>query len=68
MPFSQRCGVPGGRGTGSFDGAMPGTKTLQYQIRKAPGQTLIMTATAAASNLTRMLGEFEKMVTSMRMP
>jgi hypothetical protein len=52
----------------AFDGAMPGTKTLQYQIRKAPGQTLIMTATAAASNLTRMLGEFEKMVTSMRMP
>ncbi len=24
MPFSQRCGVPGGRGTGSFEGAMPG--------------------------------------------
>ncbi len=51
----------------AFDGALPGTKTLQYQIRKAPGQTLIVTATATEANLSRMLGEFESMVASIRM-
>jgi hypothetical protein len=51
----------------AFDGALPGTKTLQYQIRKAPGETLIVTATARESNLPRMMGEFESMVASIRM-
>ncbi len=51
----------------AFDGALPGTKTLQYQIRTGPGATLIVTATAATENLSRMMGEFEGMVTSIRM-
>ena len=51
----------------AFDGALPGTKTLQYQIAKAPGQTLVVTATAADENLSRMMGEFEGMVTSIRL-
>lgn len=49
-----------------FDGAMPGTKTVQYQIQRRPQETLILTATARASHLPRMLGEFESMVTSIR--
>jgi hypothetical protein len=49
-----------------FDGAIVGTKTLQYQLEQAAGSTLVMTATAASTNLSRMLGEFEAMVASIR--
>lgn len=50
----------------AFDGAIPGTKTLQYQIQRGRGETLIITATAADANVSRMMGEFEGMVTSIR--
>ena len=49
-----------------FDGAIAGTKTLQYQIERNAQVTLVLTATAATPNLPRMLGEFEAMVASMR--
>ena len=49
-----------------FDGALPGTKTLQYQIQRRAGETLILTATAADTNISRMMGEFESMVSSIR--
>jgi len=50
----------------AFDGALAGTKTLQYQVQRSPQETLILTATANVDNVTRMLGEFEAMVTSIR--
>lgn len=49
-----------------FDGAIPGTTTLQYQIQRQAGETVVVTATAAQANLARMLGEFEEMVGSIR--
>ncbi len=50
-----------------FDGAIPGTTTLQYQLQRRVGETLVLTATAARSNLARLQGEFEEMVASIRM-
>ena len=50
----------------SFDGAMPGTKTLQYQIEQDRGDMLVLTATATNASVARMLGEFEGMVASIR--
>lgn len=50
-----------------FDGAIPGTTTLQYQLQRRVGETLILTATAAKPNLARLQGEFEEMVASIRM-
>jgi len=50
-----------------FDGAIPGTTTLQYQLQRRAGETLVLTATAAKPNLARLLGEFEEMVASIRM-
>ncbi len=49
-----------------FDGAIPGTTTLQYQLQRHVGETLVLTATASTQNLPRMLGEFEEMVESIR--
>ena len=50
-----------------FDGAVPGTTTLQYQIQRSEGVTLILTATAATENLPRMMGDFEEMIASIRL-
>ena len=50
-----------------FDGAIPGTTTLQYQVQRGRNVTLVLTATAATANLPRMLGEFEEMVGSIRL-
>jgi hypothetical protein len=50
-----------------FDGAVPGTKTLQYQIQRSQKTTLILTATAATENLPRMMDEFEEMIASIRL-
>ena len=50
-----------------FDGAVPGTTTLQYQIQRSQKATLILTATAATENLPRMLDEFEEMIASIRL-
>lgn len=49
-----------------FDGAVAGTKTMQYQIQRAPNVTLVLTATASNANVARMLSEFEAMVSSIR--
>jgi len=49
-----------------FDGAIPGTTTLQYQLQHRVGETLVLTATASTPNLARMQGEFEEMVGSIR--
>jgi hypothetical protein len=50
-----------------FDGAIPGTTTLQYQIQRSQKATLILTATAATENLPRMMDEFEEMIASIRL-
>ena len=50
-----------------FDGAIPGTTTLQYQIQRGRKAALILTATAATENLPRMMGEFEEMIASIRL-
>jgi hypothetical protein len=50
-----------------FDGAVPGTTTLQYQIQRSQKATLILTATAATENLPRMMDEFEEMIASIRL-
>lgn len=49
-----------------FDGAIQGTKTMQYQLEQKSDLTLVLTATSAAPNLPRMLSEFESMVASIR--
>jgi hypothetical protein len=50
-----------------FDGAVPGTTTLQYQIQHSQRATLILTATAVTENLPRMMDEFEEMIASIRL-
>jgi hypothetical protein len=50
-----------------FDGAIQGTTTLQYQLQRGRGLTLVLTATAATENLPRLMGEFEEMVASIRL-
>ena len=50
-----------------FDGALLGTKTMQYQLEQGSDRTLVITATSVAPNLTRMLSEFEAMVASIRL-
>jgi len=50
-----------------FDGPIPGTTTLQYQLPRDSDDTLVLTATAVNRNLPRMLSEFEEMVSSIRM-
>ncbi len=50
-----------------FEGAIPGTTTLQYQVERRVGETIVITATAARANLPRMMGEFEEMVGSIRL-
>ena len=50
-----------------FDGAIPGTTTLQYQLQHRAGETVVITATAATPNLPRIMGEFEEMVASIRL-
>jgi hypothetical protein len=49
-----------------FDGAIPGTTTLQYQLARGRNATLVLTATAPTTNVPRMMGEFEDMVSSIR--
>jgi hypothetical protein len=50
-----------------FDGAIPGTKTLQYQIQRSQKMTLILTATVVTEHLPRMMDEFEEMIASIRL-
>jgi hypothetical protein len=50
-----------------FDGAIPGTTTMHYQLQHGLGETLIFTATTAIPNLPLVLGEFEGTISSIRM-
>jgi len=50
-----------------FDGAIPGTKTLHYQLQHGLGKTLVFTATTVTTNLARVMGEFEGMISSIRL-
>lgn len=49
-----------------FEGALPGTTTMQYQLPRGPAGTIVITATTASASLPRMLSEFEGMVESIR--
>lgn len=49
-----------------FEGAVPGTTTMQYQLPRGRGATLVITATTARASLPRMLSELEGMVESIR--
>ena len=49
-----------------FDGAIPGTKTLHYQLQSGVGRTLVFTATTLDANLPMIMGEFEAMIDSIR--
>jgi len=49
-----------------FEGAVPGTTTMQYQLPRTGVGTIVITATTASVSLPRMLSELEGMVESMR--
>ncbi len=49
-----------------FEGAVPGTTTMQYQLPRAGAGTIVITATTASVSLPRMLSELEGMVESIR--
>ncbi len=49
-----------------FEGALPGTTTMQYQLPRDASGMLVITATTASVSLPRMLSEFEGMVESIR--
>jgi hypothetical protein len=49
-----------------FDGALEGTKSMQYQLPHGRDETLIVTATALSEKLPRMQDEFEAMIASIR--
>jgi hypothetical protein len=49
-----------------FEGAVPGTTTMQYQLPRGRDATLVITATTARASLPRMLSELEGMVESIR--
>jgi hypothetical protein len=51
-----------------FDGAVEGTTTLQYQLLRRSGSSLVFTATATRDHLPRLMSEFEEMVGSVRLP
>jgi hypothetical protein len=49
-----------------FEGAIPGTTTMQYQLPRGGAGTIVITATTASESLPRMLSELEGMVESIR--
>lgn len=49
-----------------FEGAVPGTTTMQYQLPRGQSSTLVITATTSRTSLPRMLSELEDMVESIR--
>ncbi len=49
-----------------FEGAVPGTTTMQYQLPRDREGTIVITATAAEASVPRMLSELEGMVESIR--
>lgn len=50
-----------------FEGATPGTTTMQYQLPRFSGETLVITATTIDAGVPRMLDELEGMVDSIRL-
>ena len=50
-----------------FDGAIEGTKSMQYQLSRESEETLVVTATVRSENLARMQDEFEAMIASIRL-
>lgn len=50
-----------------FDGAIPGTTTLHYQLQQGLGRTLVFTATTTLGSLPRVTSEFEGMIASIRL-
>ncbi len=48
-----------------FDGAQPGTRSLQYQIWKPANDTVILTLTARNKNLPKLRDEFTAMIYSL---
>ncbi len=50
-----------------FDGAIPGTTTLHYQLQHGLGWTLVFTATTALRNLPGVMSDFETMIASIRL-
>ncbi len=50
-----------------FDGAIPGTTTLHYQLQHGLGRTLVFTATTALRNLPGVMSDFETMIASIRL-
>ena len=49
-----------------FEGEVPGTTTMQYQLPRGRDATLVITATTARTSLPRMQSELEGMVESIR--
>jgi hypothetical protein len=49
-----------------FDGAIPGTTTLHYQLQRDRGTTLVFTATTTLASLPLVTSEFEIMISSIR--
>ena len=49
-----------------FEGEVPGTTTMQYQLPRGRNETLVITATTARTSLPRMQSELEGMVESIR--
>ena len=49
-----------------FDGAVQGTRSMQYQIKKSPTVTIVITATAKDTTLGQTRSDFDKMMQSVR--
>ncbi len=49
-----------------FDGAVEGTRSLQYQVPRSPSVKLLITATTKLTTLEAVRAEFESMVASLR--
>ncbi len=50
-----------------FDGAVDGTRSIQYQIQKSPSVTIIFTATCSNQSLSIIRKELEDIVSSIKM-
>lgn len=50
-----------------FEGALPGTTTMQYQLPRGGDATLVITATTVRASLPRLQDELEGMVESIRL-
>jgi hypothetical protein len=51
-----------------FDGVVPGTRSLQYQVQRSDNVALIITATAKNETLAVIRSEFEAIMATLRLP